>query len=280
MKKLIAMLLCIAMVAALGVSAFALSDEDAKALEDLKITNAKAAKKPYETRIDMLEAVEQVYRDALQMVVDGKKQADVEEWGQDALDAIYDSNPTLAEALKGECHGGSNPWNFVYASVVDGAGLTYYDVDIDWFQANRVDPQDAIIKAAQKESDKYAKKIAEAATKAADEAAAKKLEEAAVKAAEAAVKNPKTSADWLLYWAAYNQVKENAKLGTAKKAAETAKKSVAVAQQGAVAAAKAAVTEAQVVAYNNMQSEITKAVNEYVTGVNAAIAEYIAGLAE
>ena len=162
------------------------------------------------------------------------------------------------------------------AGYVAGAGITDFDPEIEqaiaWSENFGSDAVNHTEKAdiAQAELDEIE---AEAAAAAAAEAAAK-LQKAAEKAAKAAVSDPKTSADWLLYWAAYNQVYANNSLSTAKTNAETAKKSIAVAQKGAFTAAKEAITWAQAEAYSQMQTEITKAVNDYVAGVNEALNEF------
>ena len=283
MKKLIAMLLCIAMVAALGVQAFAVptTDQDKKDQYDLQVKTLKEQKAVYTDKAAVLTAVENLYKELYKAKASipasdpdrATKIADLNDEYQDKLNEIKASTKYAAAV---EADTGKNVW--ILDTGAPEIGMTYYDADIKWYKDTGA-TFDPAIKEAQRQSDKYAAKVAEAAAAAEAAEAAAKLEAAAIKAAEAAVKNPKTSAEWLAYWAAYDKVYADNNLSTAKKAAETAKASVATAQKAAIASAKVAITEAQAVAYNNMQAEIVKAVDEYVAGVNTALAEFYAGLA-
>ena len=276
------------MVAALGVQAFALTETDAQKKEqyDLKVKALQAEKKGHTDAADMIKALEQIKMDR-DIAVSSLDPTDAD-YAQDVAD-LYQAAVEAAAELKS-----ANPAAAAYVNAalgVDAFAAAQVNVGYDADKAN-YDAQvkaindfvkatyDPEIKKNQHESDKLAAKIAEAAAAADAADAAAKLQAAAIKAAEAAVKNPKTSAEWLAYWAAYDKVYADNNLSTAKKAAETAKASVATAQKAAIASAKVAITEAQAVAYNNMQAEIVKAVDEYVAGVNTALAEFYAGLYE
>lgn len=291
MKKLIAILLCIAMVAALGVQAFAAELTNQEKADKAAREQAKQekAQQNYTDAADMEKAWEKLYydydvdvaalEDTLGASSDAFKaaKAELDVAYQIRLNDIKATNKTAAGWMETTAPTAwtlqkDDPHNAARASWwTDNGHVAYCEATADTY--------DAAIAAAKADAI-YFGKLAEidAANAAAAEAAAK-LEAAATKAAEAAVKNPKTSAEWLAYWAAYDKVYADNNLSTAKKAAETAKASVATAQKAAIASAKVAITEAQAVAYNNMQAEIVKAVDEYVAGVNTALAEFYAGLA-
>ena len=116
---------------------------------------------------------------------------------------------------------------------------------------------------------KLAEKDAEA------EAAAKKAAEVAAKIA-AATKgiDPSTPAGKLLYDGTVAKMWAQESLAAAKTAADTAKKAIATAQKGAYTEAQAAILDAQAIAYQNMASEINTAVADYVDSVYVAIADF------
>ena len=286
MKKLIAMLLCIAMIAALGAQAFALSETDAQKKEqyELKVKALEAEKKGHTDAADMIKALEQIKMDR-DIAVSSLDPADAD-YAQDVAD-LYAAAVEAAGALKS-----ANPAAAAYVNAALGVDAfaaaevnqgydtskAAYDAQVKAISDMVKAVYDPEIKKNQHEADKLAEKIAEAAAIADAEAAAAKLEAAAIKAAQAAVKDPKNSAEWMKYWAAYDKVYADKELKDAKTAAETAKKSVKTAQEAAFAQAKNAVEWAQAKAYDTMEQEITKAVNDYIVGVGAALTEFYAEL--
>ena len=294
MKKLIAMLLCIAMVAALGVQAFAveLTNAEKAQKEDAQVAQLKKDKAASLAPADTMVAVEELY---LQYY---KEHGELKAAGADAkefikLDAKYKaliekvgtSNATLVALAAANNDGAGNPFNYnpgiFYDVATYGAVFADYapwDLIIDTANTYWNGVYDPQISAHELQAEIYWDLAADEAAEAAAAEAAAKLEAAAIKAAQAAVKDPKNSAEWMKYWAAYDKVYADKELKDAKTAAETAKKSVKTAQEAAFAQAKNAVEWAQAKAYDTMEQEITKAVNDYIVGVGAALTEFYAEL--
>jgi hypothetical protein len=118
-------------------------------------------------------------------------------------------------------------------------------------------------------ADKDAEKAAEAKAKAERDA----LVESLIKGIDTS-----TPAGKLLADATVAKFDAQASLKAAKAAADTAKKAIAVAQKGAYTDAQAAIIDAQAIAYQNMAAEINTAVADYVDSVYVAIADFYAGL--
>ena len=89
-----------------------------------------------------------------------------------------------------------------------------------------------------------------------------------------------TEAGKLLAAATIAKYDANEALTSAKKAADAAKKTIEVAKKGAYTSAQAAVLDAQAYAYNNLAAGITAEVNSYVDSVYDAIADFYASLYE
>jgi hypothetical protein len=273
MKKLIAMLLCIALVAALGVQAFAVdtTNQDKKDQYDLQVKVLKENKAVYTDKAAVLTEVENLYKELYKAKAAipasdpdrATKIADLNDEYQDKLDEIK-ANTKYAAAL--ETDTGKNVW--ILDKGAPEIGMKYYDADIKWYK-DKAATFDPAIKEAQRNSDKYAEKIADEATKAERDALVEKLTKGI---------DQTTEAGKLLATAIVAKYDAGQAAASAKKLAEAAKATIATAQKGAYTSAQALVLEAQTAAYTAMQKEITTAVNDYVAGVNTAIAEFRAEL--
>ena len=310
MKKLIAMLLCIAMIAALGANAFAIIDEAKPSEKDtltaaIKAEDAKAAAQLAEA--DKFERVGNFFNDLEKLgkaflketagvtpaefiKIESKYNQQIAKLGGENVDlakfvndnaALFTNMPLAVKAV-----GSGFDWDYtvLQAAVLAPAGDTYYDAEIitalqsgEWRVADaanhtaKADELQAdldVILAAEAEA---AAKAAEAAAKAAEAA---KEEAAAIRAANAAVKDPKTEAEQMKWNAAYAKYWLDKQLKDEKDDAKKAKDGVKTAQEAAVAQAKNAVERAQILAYQNMQAEIDKAVGEYLDGVKTALADF------
>jgi hypothetical protein len=300
MKKIIAMLLCIALVAAFSVSAFALTETDAdllagyqKAVEDKEMEAAQ-----WTGRASVLGEVERAaYAREVALwdlhISTGKPLADLV--GTPQWEAI---NKDLQLALNDIKKANSKDADYVEKNIdadifnadkyVDGTfDANTFDGFIDTYKDNAKNE----LKAADHFStyvDYYQALVDEAAAKkAAEEKAASDKAAAEAAAAERAALVAKltkgidqsTAAGKLLAQATVNKYDFENNMKAAKKSAEAAQKTIDTAKKAAFTTAQALVLDAQTVAYNKMAAEITTAVNEYVAGVYDAIADFYAGLA-
>lgn len=289
MKKLIAMLLCLALVASFGVtSAFALTFTNADSAD--MYWNAVADKEGHVARMnanaDMATAVEEILYDydmacwkAHQAGLTGKAYdmavATARSDAQLALKALSATDAKAAAAVKNAA--GYDVFNIDV--LLDNGDYNQLDGIISNFKATAAAEQDAAdwfavyAKYYQKLADDEAAAIAE---KEAIAAAEKALAEKIAKATKGI--DASTPAGKLLYDATVSKMFAEESLTAAKKAAETAKKAIAVAQKGAYTDAQAAILNAQAFAYNQLASDINTAVEDYVDSVYVAIADFYAEL--
>jgi hypothetical protein len=275
MKKLIAMLLCVALVASLGVtSAFALTFTNAESADiyngivafhtDRQAENKAASAMATEIeriQADYIVASIKIWNDP-STSVDQKKLAEksLQLETQTLLTALEASDSAAAKLVKAQEANAfkfdpSNGYDFLDTAIetlnntakTEGADASYWDIYAAYYE-----------------------KLA-----AAD---AEKAERDAVVAALIKGIDTTTPAGALLADATVAKYDAQAALKTAKAAADTAKKAIATAQKGAYTEAQAAVLDAQAIAYTNMAAEINTAVADYVDSVYVAIADFYASL--
>jgi hypothetical protein len=275
MKKLIAMLLCVALVASLGVtSAFALTFTNAESADIYNgIVDFHTGRKANnEAASAMATAIERIQADY--MIASMKIWNDpsmTKEQKEHAEDALQLETQTLLKTLEGSDKIAANLVKAQNANAFKFDPANNYD-----FLDDVIDTLDQIAKKAGNNAT-YWDLFAEYYTKLAAEDAAAAALQAKIDAATKGI-DKTTTAGLLLYDATVNKVTAEAAVATAKAAAETAKKSIATAQKGAYTDAQAMVLEAQTYAYNTMTAEINAAVADYVAEVYTAIADFRASL--
>lgn len=311
MKKLIAILLCVAMIAAFGVNAFAIIDESTPSEKDTLTAAIKAEEDKAAAQLAEAEKFERVgdFFNELEKIgkafakesaaaktpaeyveIESKYNQQIAKLGGANVDLatfVNDNSALFANMSAAvKAVGTGYDWDYatLMAAVLAPAGETYYDAEIitakqtgEWRvadAANHTQKADDLKADLEVILDAEAEAAAEAA-KAAEEAAAAAKEEAkAVRAANAAVKDPKTEAEWMKWWAAYDKYWLDKELKSDKDSAQKAKDGIKTAQEAAFAQAKNAVERAQIEAYEAMQVEINKAVGDYLDGVHAALADF------
>lgn len=285
MKKLVAMLLAVALIAALGVTAFATPT----------YTNAES-RDHYQDRINYFA----------DFIADAKYKKSTLSEVQSLWDHYFTQKGMIETSLGPTATAAEKEAATMDLTIdmklalaelkAKYAGVEYTsDAVWDLYNFDKIADRDAAFTIADNEASALDKLIDQANTKNADEgndfylalftklaekdaeaaAAAKAAAEVAAKI-EAATKgiDASTPAGKLLYDGTVAKMWAQESLTAAKKAADSAKKAISVAQKGAITNAQAAVLDAQAVAYQNMAAEINTAVADYVDSVYVAIADF------
>lgn len=292
MKKIIAMLLCVAMVAALGVAAFAdphysnaeTRDHYADRIAFFDDAIAEATYK--QSTLNEIQAFWDHYFTQTGMIL-SKYAGNEEDPGYIAEKKAYDFEAKLELAeLKAKYAGVWYTDPEAIAALYDFAATSetsrddVFDVCNTEFDALQEIIDTAIAMNEEEDNDFWLAIYTKlAADDAAAEAAAKAAAELAAKiAAATAGIDRSTPAGELLYEGTAQKVYAQEALAAAKKAADSAKKAIATAQKGAYTAAQAAVLSAQGHAYEQLADGINVAVADYVDSVYTSILDFYASL--
>ena len=303
MKKIIAMLLCIVMVLALGSQAFALTETDEdrldswkKAVEDRETEAAK-----WNGRASILGEVEEAVYNYKKALWDAHIAGKDNSFGSPAQQtAAKDLQLALLDIKKANPSDAGYVEKNIDADIFDvmnyATGTWDQNTFDSWIDTYKGNAKDELKKAADYSVyvDYYQELVDEAAAKKAAEEKAAADKEAAEKAAaeaEAAAKkaaeeraalvakltkgiDQSTAAGKLLAQSTVAKYDFENNMKAAKKSAEAAQKTIDTAKKAAFTTAQALVLDAQTIAYNKMASEITTAVNDYVAGVYDAINDF------
>jgi chemotaxis protein histidine kinase CheA len=307
MKKIIAMLLCIVMVLALGAQAFALTETDEDRLDSFKkaVEDHETHAAQWNDRASVLGEVEEAVYAYKKVLWDAHIAGKDTSFGSPAQQtAAKDLQLALLDIKKANPKDAGYVEKNIDAAIFDALNYangtwdqSTFDSWIDTYKGNAKSEQKAaddlgVYVAYYQElvDEAAAKKAAEEKAAADKEAAEKEAAEAEAAAEKAAAEraalvakltkgiDQSTAAGKLLAQATVNKYDFENNMKAAKKSAEAAQKTIDTAKKAAFTTAQALVLEAQTAAYNKMASEISVAVDNYVSGVYEAIAQFYADL--